>query len=129
MIKHSKKGIILISSLSAVILILVAILVRLELSGINIFTAKLSSAKEDSIKQEGREEVLDEIKTGYNDGYSTSRILKSLFTKNIVYLNNNQYTFAEINENLEPSIIDNSFINNSTIFFNINFKTSIHFFK
>lgn len=110
MIKNSKKGIILISSLSAVILILVAILVRLELSGINVFTAKLSSAKEDSIKQEGREEVLDEIKADYNDGYSTSQILKSLFTKNIVYLNNNQYTFAEINENLKPSIIDNSFI-------------------
>lgn len=110
MIKNSKKVIILISSLSAVILILVAILVRLELSGINVFTAKLTSAKEDSIKQEGREEVLDEIKAGYNDGYSTSKILKSLFTKNIVYLNNNQYTFAEINENLKPNIIDNSFI-------------------
>ena len=107
---NSKKVIILISSLSAVILILVAILVRLELSGINVFTAKLTSAKEDSIKQEGREEVLDEIKAGYNDGYSTSKILKSLFTKNIVYLNNNQYTFAEINENLKPNIIDNSFI-------------------
>lgn len=110
MIKNSKKGIILISSLSAVILILVAILVRLELSGINVFTAKLTSAKKNSIKQEGREEVLDEIKASYNDGYSTSQILKSLFTKNIVYLNNNQYTFAEINENLKPSIIDNSFI-------------------
>jgi len=107
MIKNSKKIIALIASLVAVILVLVAILVRLQLSGINIFTTKLSKDKENEIKTEGREELLEEIKESYNDGYSTSQILKSLFTKNVVYLSNNRYNFAEINDNLAKSIIDN----------------------
>ncbi|MCR5515673.1 MAG: glycoside hydrolase family 25 protein [Lachnospira sp.] len=107
MIKNSKKIIALIASLVAVILVLVAILVRLQLSGINVFTTKLSKDKENEIKTEGREELLEEIKESYNDGYSTSQILKSLFTKNVVYLSNNRYNFAEINDNLAKSIIDN----------------------
>lgn len=107
MIKNSKKIIALIASLVAVILVLVAILVRLQLSGINVFTAKLSKDKENEIKTDGREELLEEIKESYNDGYSTSQILKSIFTKNVVYLSNNRYNFAEINDNLAKSIIDN----------------------
>ncbi len=107
MIKNSKKIIALIASLVAVILVLVAILVRLQLSGINVFTTKLSKDKENEIKTDGREELLEEIKESYNDGYSTSQILKSIFTKNVVYLSNNRYNFAEINNNLAKSIIDN----------------------
>ncbi len=107
MIKNSKKIIALIASLVAVILVLVAILVRLQLSGINVFTTKLSKDKENEIKTDGREELLEEIKESYNDGYSTSQILKSIFTKNVVYLSNNRYNFAEINDNLAKSIIDN----------------------
>lgn len=105
--KNSKKIIALIASLVAVILVLVAILVRLQLSGINVFTTKLSKDKENEIKTDGREELLEEIKESYNDGYSTSQILKSIFTKNVVYLSNNRYNFAEINNNLAKSIIDN----------------------
>ena len=107
MIKNSKKIIALIASLVAVILVLVAILVRLQLAGINVFTTKLSKDKENEIKTDGREELLEEIKESYNDGYSTSQILKSIFTKNVVYLSNNRYNFAEINDNLAKSIIDN----------------------
>ncbi len=107
MIKNSKKIIALIASLVAVILVLVAILVRLQLAGINVFTTKLSKDKENEIKTDGREELLEEIKESYNDGYSTSQILKSIFTKNVVYLSNNRYNFAEINNNLAKSIIDN----------------------
>ena len=107
MIKNSKKIIALIASLVAVILVLVAILVRLQLSGINVFTTKLNKDKENEIKTDGREELLEEIKESYNDGYSTSQILKSIFTKNVVYLSNNRYNFAEINNNLAKSIINN----------------------
>lgn len=106
--KQKNKTVIrLVIALIVVILLFIITIIRAEFAGLNVLTGKITTKKEASLKKEGQEELLNTIKTSYNDGSSTTQILRSIFTNNIVYLSNNKYNFADIDQSLSKSLINN----------------------